>query len=258
MRLTGIHVYPIKGARGTSLSEAAVEARGLRHDRRFMIVDRDGIAITQRQNARLALVAPSIERDALVVGGVRVPLSPEGPRREVVVWHSTVSAVEASADASAAISDVIGEHAALVFMPDDAGRRVKEVYARDVLVSFADAFPFLLASEASLADLNRQLEAPVPMDRFRPNFVIDGDRAWAEDEWAAIRIGELEFRMPKGCDRCVVTTIDQRTATAGREPLATLARIRHRDNKVWFGENLIHAETGTVRVGDTVTVAQRR
>lgn len=258
MRLTSIHIYPIKGARGTSLGECAVEARGLRNDRRFMLVDRDGIAITQRQNHRLALVSPTIVDDALVVGDVLVPLSPDGPRREVVVWHSTVSAVEASADASAVIADVLGQHATLVFMPDDAGRKVKETYARDVLVSFADAFPFLLATEASLADLNRKLDTPVPMDRFRPNLVVDGERAWAEDEWAAVRVGEVEFGMPKGCDRCVVTTIDQRTAEAGREPLATLARVRHRDGKVWFGENLVHHMTGTIRVGDEVTVMRRR
>ncbi len=258
MQLTSIHIHPIKGARGTSVRECAVEARGLRHDRRFMVVDRDGVAITQRQNPRLALVAPTLADDALVVGDVRVPLVPEGPRRDVVVWESTVTAVEASGDASALIGEIIGEHAMLVFMPDDAGRKVKETYARDVLVSFADAFPFLLATESSLAELNRHLEVPLPMNRFRPNLVIDGEEPWAEDGWARLRIGALEFDMPKGCDRCVVTTINQSTAESGREPLATLARLRKRGEKVWFGENLVHHAIGVLRVGDAVTVVQRR
>ncbi|MBI2394066.1 MAG: MOSC domain-containing protein [Deltaproteobacteria bacterium] len=259
MELSAIHVYPIKGARGLSLAEADVGDRGLAGDRRFMVVDDVGVAITQREHPRLALVRPVFDGDALLVDApgmstLRLPRAPEGDRRSVAVWSATVDSIELGEPAAAWFSEALGVRCALVFMPDSARRPVKPKYSTTAIVSFADAFPFLLASESSLADLNARLDEPVPMDRFRPNLVVRGAPAWAEDHWDRVRIGPIGFSLPKPCDRCVVTTVDQDTGVAGREPLRTLATFRARDGMVWFGENLIHEARGTLRVGDRVVV----
>lgn len=253
MELSAIHIYPIKGVRAVSRDVCAVVERGLLHDRRFMIVSEVGLAITQREVPELSLIAATIDGETLGIAAhsgerLAVPLAPTGPRRTVTVWSSSVSAVDVP-EASEFLSSILGTTAHLVYMPDDARRPVKSC---DAIVSFADGYPFLLTNEASLADLNAHMQAPVPMDRFRPNLVVRGAPAWAEDHWARIRIGAIDFDLPKPCDRCVVTTIDQRTAERGKEPLATLARLRSRDNKVWFGENLVHRGLGELRVGDSL------
>jgi uncharacterized protein YcbX len=121
-------------------------------------------------------------------------------------------------------------------------------------VSFADGFPFLLISDASLADLNQRLEQPVPMNRFRPNLVVSGCEAFAEDGWQSIRIGSIGFRVVKPCDRCVITTVDQTQGIRGKEPLLTLAQYRRWDGKIWFGQNLIHEQLGMLKVGDSVEI----
>jgi uncharacterized protein len=251
VELSAIAIYPIKGARAVPLDAAEVVERGLQHDRRFMIVSDVGVAITQREIPELALLGATIETSSLVLGvpsghRLEVPLVPTGARRSVTVWSSEVSAIDVP-EAHHFVSALLKTEAHLVYMPDDARRATKNQQA---LVSFADAYPFLLTSESSLAELNAHMTTPVPMDRFRPNLVVRGAPAWEEDRWASIRIGAIEFDFPKPCDRCVVTTVDQRTAQKGKEPLATLARLRSRDNKVWFGENLVHRGMGTLRVGD--------
>ena len=259
-RLSAIWAYPIKGARGTSVRAAAVGERGLVDDRRYMLVDGDGVALTQRENARLALVSPIVvpEGEGLAVDAPGMPtlrVGNHGPARVVSVWSSAVEAVEV--EGAEWFSAFLGERCALVYMPEASRRSVKEKYARDAIVSFADGFPFLLANEASLADLNRRLEAPVPMDRFRPNLVVEGAPPWAEDGWTTLTIGSIPFTAPKPCERCVVTTIDQATGVAGKEPLRTLATFRAREGgsgaTVCFGENLVHHALGTLRVGDVVT-----
>jgi uncharacterized protein YcbX len=124
-------------------------------------------------------------------------------------------------------------------------------------VAFADAFPFLLISEASLADLNARMDTPLPMNRFRPNIVITGCEPYAEDTWPSLRIGSVDFAAAKACVRCTVTTTDQATTERGAEPLKTLATYRKTETGVIFGQNLIHLNRGTLRVGDTVTISER-
>lgn len=252
MQLSAIYVYPIKSTRAVALESAEVVERGLRHDRRFMVVSDMGLMLTQRAMPELAKIAATID-DGLTIryesSTVRVPLVPTGPRRRATVWNDDVDAIDVPG-AHELLSDALGVPAHLVYMPDDAHRRHK-----GASVSFQDAYPLLLTNEASLADLNARMAAPLPMDRFRPNLVVRGAPAWAEDNWDHVRIGEVELDVPKPCERCAVTTIDQQTAEKGREPLATLARFRLRDGKVWFGENLVHKNFGTLRVGDSL-VAQ--
>jgi uncharacterized protein YcbX len=139
-------------------------------------------------------------------------------------------------------------------MPDDTLRPANPAFApQGTRVSFADGYPFLLISEESLADLNGRLPRPVPMDRFRPNLVVAGGAPYAEDGWTRIGVGGLAMRVVKPCPRCVVTTTDQATSERTPEPLRTLATYRKVNGEVMFGQNVIHENSGRVRVGDSVT-----
>lgn len=255
MRLAEIHVYPLKGARGIAQGRADVLAGGLRHDRRFMLVDANGVFCSQREHRRLALVTTSLGTTSLVIGAagadVEVALAPDGPRRRVRIWHDEADAVEVPGDASALLSSYLGQACTLVYMPDDVVRPVDPRYAAPGdRVGFADGFPVLLAARASLDDLNARLTEPLPMNRFRPNLVVEGGLAFDEDCHDHVRVGSLDFRMPKRCSRCQVTMVDQATAAVGKEPLRTLARYRREANKVYFAQNLIPDREGTIAVGD--------
>ena len=258
-----LHVYPVKGCRGIALARAQVEPRGIRHDRRWMFVDEAGGFLTQRTVHELALVDVAIEGEALALaapargmGPLRLPLRPEGgARRSVGIWRDTVDAIDGGPEAAAWASALVGVPASLVHMPDDVRRPVKPAYARpDDVVGFADAFPLLLATTASLDDLNARLDRALPMNRFRPNVVVGGCVAWEEDGWTRVRVGALELRVPKACDRCVVTTVDQATGERGVEPLRTMATFRRRDDAVWFAVNAIPDGPGEIAVGDALTV----
>lgn len=173
----------------------------------------------------------------------------------VRVWRDTVEALTAGREAAAWFSAHLGIACRLVHMPPSGRRAVPGRWGTaGQRVSFADAYPFLLIGRASLDDLNSRLAEPVPMNRFRPNLVIDGAAPYAEDGWRMVRIGEIQFDVAKPCLRCIMTTIDQATARGGKEPLATLARYRRAagTNGVAFGQNLVHSRCGVLRVGDPV------
>ena len=265
MRLAELHVYPLKGARGIALERSDVLAGGLRHDRRLMLLDARGAFVTQRKHPRMALVTTAFVDDRLAVttpnaGTFEVALAvdPSAPRRVVRIWNDDVEAVEIRGAVADALSDHLGERCALVAMPDDVVRPVESPYgAPGDRVGFADAYPVLLATRASLADLDARLDEPVSMTRFRPNLVIEGGEAFEEEAHARVRIGPLTFRMPKRCSRCAVTLVDQETAAVGKEPLRTLARYRTVDNNVYFAQNLIPDSLGSLSVGDEVTYLDR-
>jgi uncharacterized protein YcbX len=258
LRVSAIFVYPLKACRGISVSSADVVERGFEGDRRWMIVDAADEFVTQRERPELAVVETRLAGDAidLVAPGLpplAVPRRHEaGPSRTVRVWRHWGHAVEHEAG-SAWFSRLLGDTHRLVYMPDDHLRRVNPDRAgHDHFVSFADGYPFLLVGRASLDDLNARLAAPVEIERFRPNLVVDGGAPYAEDGWARLAIGRLRFRGVKRCDRCAVTTVDPRTGVRGHEPLRTLATYRKQDGKVWFGMNLVHDDTGPLAVGDEV------
>ena len=261
MRLAEIHVYPLKGARGIALERADVLLTGLRHDRRFMILGADGRFVTQREEPRLALLETAIRGDDLVlaapgIGEGALPLAPstDGAARVTVkVFDDTTQAIAVDTPANDVVSRHLGRDASIVFMPDDVVRPVESPYgAPGDRVFFADAYPVLLAARASLADLNARLDVPVPMDRFRPNLVVEGGSAFEEEAFARARVGTLELRMPKRCARCAVTTVDQTTAEVGKEPLRTLAKYRAASNKVYFAQNAIPDAAATIAIGDEV------
>ncbi len=263
VQLSGLFVYPIKACGGLALDTADVVERGLAYDRRYMLLDRMGTFVTQREAHRLCFVATAFDGDKLVVSAPgksdltlqkQLPLSLELEldRHVYQVWDHFGKALRHPAG-SRWFSEFLNDEVSLVYMPDSEHRSVNPNRARSGdIVSFADGYPLLLISEASLADLNRRLEAPVEMRRFRPNLVISGCEPYAEDGFAELSIGGLAFRGVKRCERCVVTTIDPTTGAQGKEPLRTLSHYRLEDSKVWFGMNLIHDSSGTLRVGDTV------
>ena len=259
MNLAAIHVYPLKGARGISLERAEALSGGIRHDRRFLLLDAEGAFVTQRSHPKLALVTTALTSEALAIGApgtaaIEIPCAPVtagAARRIVRLWDDDVEAVDVGGPVVELLSDFLDARCSLVFMPDDVLRPVEAPYGTPGdRVGFADAYPFLLATTASLAELNARLAAPVPMDRFRPNLVIDGGAAYDEERYARVRIGALTFRMPKRCSRCQVTTVDQATAEVGKEPLRTLASYRAVGNKVYFAQNLVPDGEGTLAVGD--------
>lgn len=256
LRVSSIHIYPVKGCRGIRLDRAQVRHRGLESDRRFMVIDAEGVFMSQREHPRLALLDVAIAGEKLRLGGAMdVPLRPSGPKRRVKIWDDIVDAVVVP-DASALLSDHVGVACGLVYMPEETVRPVDAKYATPSdEVSFADAYPVLLASLASLADLNARLEVPVPMDRFRPNLVVEGGEPYEEERFPRAQIGSISFRMPKRCARCDVVLVDQATAAKGKEPLRTLAKYRTENNKVNFAMNLIPENEGVIAVGDAVTYA---
>lgn len=268
MILSEINIYPIKSLRGISLQTAEIEDRGLRNDRRWMLVDENDSFVTQRVLPKMALIDVAIDAHGLTVscdgfGSQTIDLEPEGAvSRSVTVFSSTVPG-EFYADAiNEWFSDVLGTRLRLVRMPASSRREVSEKYRlrNSDIVSFADGYPFLLIGEASLTDLNTQLAEPVEMKRFRPNFVVKGSEPYEEDRWKQFRIGANTFFGVKLKGRCVVTTIDPATGTvAGKDPLLTLSKYRGGmlDGKrgAFFGQNLIaEAAAGTVSVGDSIEV----
>lgn len=262
--LSDIIIYPIKSARGIRVEEARVGRCGFEFDRQWMLIDHDGEYLTQRQFPRMALLEPNLTGDLLTIGApgmerLSVPLAADAqPSREVRIWGDRCAATPVGPTADEWLSTVLETACSLVRFPETTFRRVDPTYSNpDDQVGFADGFPFLLLSEASLADLNTRLEDPLPMNRFRPNLVVGGCAPYAEDSWKEIRIGGVGFRVVKPCARCSITTVDQATGRVGKEPLRTLARYRRVAGKVMFGQNLIHNGRGLIRMGDVVAVETR-
>ena len=226
-----------------------------------MLVDPDGVGITQRETARLTQLTARPRP-----GGLRLsaPGQPDldldepvdGPEEFVRVFRSKPP-VPARVAEKAWTSEFLGRDARLVWQADPGGRTIGEIALDSDRVGLADGYPLLLANEASLEDLNGWLgDDAVPMTRFRPNLVVDGATAWAEDTWIGqrLRVGEVMFRAAKSCARCVVTTIDQETGIKSRQPLRALGTHRRYADGLLFAINLIPDTTGTVSVGDEMTV----
>ena len=227
-------------------------------------MDERGGFLSQRRHPRMALISPLLIPDRLVVRApgmpdLEVPLEGEHAERiDVEVWGDAQRGEPVGGYADRWFGRFLGSPCRLVRKPDDDVRPVESAYARSGdQTSFADAFPLLLISEASLEDLNRRLESPVPMDRFRPNLIVRGCGPYAEDGWDEIRAGGAVLRVAEACPRCVITTVDQGSGERGKEPLKTLATYRKSGGEVLFGRNLIHTSPGTVRVGDPVEVTPR-
>lgn len=262
--LTGLFVYPIKSARGLAVDRVELDDFGPRWDRRWMVVDDAGRFLTQRTHPRLALVAPSIGATALTVRApglppLEVPFAlPRAPLRAVTIFRDTTEAQDAGPAAADWFSRALGVRCALVFMPDEVRRPLVDPRAEGERVGFADAYPLLLVSRASLAALNARLATPVGMDRFRPNLVVDGVGPFAEDGWDRFRIGAVELRALKPCARCSIPSVDQERGERGPEDLLrALSLFRQRERGAMFGMNVAHRGPGALSVGQPVELAPR-
>ncbi len=271
--LSEIWTYPIKSLGGIPLAEAKVEPRGLQYDRRWMLVDDTGRFVSQREIPRMALLGTAVEPPYLTVfwrnnpsEKIQIPLeAPVGELEElqVQIWDDQCPARVLPSEINNWFSENLEQNLRLVFMPDTSRRPADGRYApKGYHVSFADGFPFLIIGQASLEDLNSRLAQPLPMNRFRPNFVFTGGQPFEEDTWGQFAIGGQQFRGVKPCGRCIIPTTDQETATRTAEPLKTLATFRMKGNKILFGQNLVWlgaAQGGAgerVRVGELITHEQ--
>lgn len=256
--LVSIHVYPVKGMRSCDVDSSFVEPRGLRGDRRLVVIDSEGMFLSQRATPSLATFVPRLIENRLEIfdrNGESIAFDLRtGARRRVRVWKDEVDACDQGDEVSTWLSERLETEARLVLMDAKAVRPVNPLFGRDGdEVSFADGFPLLSTAVESLGDLNRRMEIPLPMNRFRPNLVFGGFAPWQEDDWSHIRVGECEFLVVKPCARCLVTTTDQVTGERmGQEPLRTLATFRQVDGQAMFGQNLIPLSIGLIRVGDPV------
>lgn len=264
--LSALHVFPVKSCAPLPLRKAQVETRGLAGDRRWMVIDAAAGLVTGRQHARLTLIraepaGAGLELAAPGMPTLRVEAPSGGLRVATAVWGAAVEPLLADPQAHSWISAYLGAPHRLVYMDDACVRPVKALYdgryGEDAdRVSFADAFPLLLISQASLDLLNSKLTQSLSMLRFRPNLVVDGTAPHAEDNWKRIRIGEVELELVKPCTRCVFTTVDfeRGERDPSGEPLRTLTTYRRSPDGVTFGQNLLPRKLGTVRVGDVVEV----
>ena len=261
LKVQDIFIYPIKSLGGIRLQEAEVEERGFRWDRRWMLVDQQGVFVSQRTFPQLALLGVRIEENHLQVFHksnpsvkLEIPLDlAEGPEIKVQIWDDEVLGKVVSPDIDRWFTDFLGFEVNLVVMPETTHRKVDPRYAvNGESVSFADGMPYLLISQESLDELNSRLDSQVSMDRFRPNIVISGGEPFIEDQLKTIQIAGIDLRIVKPCARCVLTTVDQETGEKGKEPLRTLSLYRTQNNKVMFGQNVIALQSGKIRVGDEV------
>lgn len=261
--LSQIFLYPIKSLAGIQVQRWPVNRNGLLYDRKWMLVDDQQKFLSQRRLPKMALIKPRIEQDHLIVSAsgqpdLQIPLHSEaGDKLEVSIWHDKCVARTVSAKANNWFSKFLQAKCQLVYLPDDARRQVDQHYAEPSdQTAFSDGFPFLIVSENSLNALNAELPAPVGMNRFRPNLVVSDCASYAEDSWRRISINGIEFRLPKPCSRCSVPGIDPETADSGKEPLATLSRLRTWENRIYFGQNALHDREGELAVGQVVDIAE--
>ncbi len=258
--VSDLWIYPVKSTMGYRVSEARVERRGLAGDRRWMLVDEHGKMITQRECGALQSVATRLQDGdvwAHCTGRSPLKLSATTERRTVTIWGESVSAVVADELAQTWFTQVLGRTAIPVTMDEHSERAVDPNYAKDGdEVSFADGFPLLLIGEGSLAELNRRLDKPIDMRRFRPNIVVQGAEPFAEDRWQRIRINDIEFELVKPCSRCVLTTRDPDNGELDgeREPLRTLATFRRQTGGVMFGQNVIARGEGILHQHASITI----
>lgn len=262
MILSDIFIYPVKSLAGIRVENWEVVETGLKYDRQWMLIDENGQFLSQRRLPKMALIHTQLTESELILSAetfadLHLPLAFEGG--EIIkstVWEDCCDGLHVSNEADAWLSEVLQTTCKLVYLPTQTKRGVDLKYAtQSDRTAFSDGFPFLIISQNSLNDLNSHLENPVEMARFRPNLVISDCEAYAEDSWREIKIGSIEFRLPKPCSRCSVPAINPITAKVGKEPLTTLNRLRKVNGKIYFGQNALHNQLGELKIGDKVNVA---
>ena len=260
INLAQINIYPIKSSAGIQLSTSWVDEYGLSSDRRFVITDNKGQFISARTEPKLCLIQANITATGLMLTAPNMPVLSINYRtfsqsyQNVSVWKDTISAQHCQANYDFWFSDYLNKPCQLLYFGDESKRLVKNKTSQ---VAFADGYPLLLISENSLADLNQRSGISFEMSRFRPNVVVAGCQAFAEDTWQRIRIGEVEFELTKPCSRCILTTVDPLTGEKhpNLEPLKSLKSYRKiASGDVMFGQNLVPLNQGQIKANDPIIV----
>lgn len=257
-----LFIYPIKSLGGIAVPATTVTDRGFEHDRRWMLVDAQNNFLTQREFAEMALLQVALTADGLRVhhkingSAVDIDFTPQtNETAAAVIWDDVCEVQFASAAADGWFSDMLSTKCRLVYMPDATRRKVETAYAQhEEITSLSDGYPLLIIGQSSLDDLNSRLTEPLPINRFRPNIVFTGGHAFDEDRMKHFTVNGTHFYGVKLCARCSITTINQSNAAQAKEPLKTLASYRMKDNKIYFGQNLLHKGKGILHVGDAITV----
>ncbi|WP_219063191.1 MOSC domain-containing protein [Pseudomonas sp. UMAB-08] len=268
LRLSALYRFPLKSGMAEPLQQARFDGLGLAGDRRWMLVEEaSGRFFTQRAMPHMSQLSVlwnagggvTLNAPGFQALDVPLPEDTEASLRGVTVWRDTLRVPDAGDEAAQWLSEFMGKPTRMVHVPDNRARWLPSGYGTvEDKVGFADGFPLLLIGQASLDDLSAKVGWPLEMLRFRPNLVVEGSEAFAEDGWKRIRIGDIEFRLLKGCSRCILTTIDPKTGerTQDREPLTTLKTYREREGEVWFGQNMVSDGPGILDVGMPVTVLE--
>jgi len=263
LSVSELYIYPIKSLGGIALNAAKLTDRGLQYDRRWMLVDKNNRFLTQREFPAMALLQVKIASGGLQVyhkkdEGETLFIPFQIQSNEIVtveVWEEKCEAQLVSNKFDKWFSDRLATDCRLVYMPDTTNLKVNDRYAfNGEITSFSDGYPMLMIGQSSLEDLNSRLAEPLPMNRFRPNIVFTGGEPYQEDSMEHFIINEIDFFGVKLCSRCVITTINQDEAIQSKEPLKTLAAYRAKDNKVYFGQNLLYKGEGMIQIGDSIEI----
>ncbi|MGN6249214.1 MAG: MOSC domain-containing protein [Ginsengibacter sp.] len=264
LKVSHLFIYPVKSLGGIEVSSSDVGIRGLQHDRRFLLIDENNRFLTQREFPQMALLQTQTKNEELLIFPKQdpsevfvLPLSPKpsGKNIHVQIWDDECLAQLISAEADKWFSENLKINCRLVYMPDSTQRNVDPVYAmNNETVNFPDAFPMLIFAQASFDELNNRLAEKLPIKRFRPNMVISGGFPFEEDLLKHFKINDINFYCVKPSARCVITTTDQQTGRTGKEPLKTLATFRQKNNKVFFGQNVLVSGEGKINVGDEIKI----
>jgi uncharacterized protein YcbX len=262
-----LFIYPIKSLGGIPVNSARVTDRGLQYDRRWMLVDNNNNFLTQREYPQMALLQVQLSDSTLKVvhklnskENVTIPIQTEEDLVAIAeVWSDRVKVHFVSSQLDEWFSDMLSLKCRLVYMPESTRRRVDGRYASNKeITSLSDGYPFLIIGQSSLDDLNERLSAPLAMNRFRPNIVFTGGVPFQEDNMKHFAINDIQFFGVKRCGRCIITTINQDDATKGKEPLKTLSTYRFKNNKIYFGMNLLHKGEGVIHTGDLISIHQQK
>jgi hypothetical protein len=261
MEISQLFIYPIKSLGGISLLKSEVEIRGLKHDRRWMLVDESGVFLTQRNLPNLAAFSLSINDRFFEVlnkvtrSKIEIPFLPKsGIKMPVKVWDDELIAEIVDTEISEWFSQQLGQKVNLVYQSEDSIRKIDNNYAvsGEEHTSFSDGYPILIISEASLEELNSKCPEQIPMERFRPNVVVKNCVAFFEDTLKEIIINDTKLYGVKPCARCIMTTINQDTYEKSKEPIATLSKFRKLEHSILFGQNVVVHKSGTIAVEDKV------
>ena len=263
LTVSELFIYPIKSLGGISVPTANLTSMGFQFDRRWMLVDNNNRFLSQRELPEMALLQVELTKTGLKVfrkldanSSINIPFAPLHSMKIVVeIFEDHCEAVFVSGSADEWFSEILSIKCRLVFIPDSSKRLVDKKYAfNNEITGFADAFPFLMIGQSSLDDLNLRLENPLPVNRFRPNIVFTGGRPYEEDDMNHFVINEINFYGVKPCARCVIPTINHDNGHQSKEPLQTLAAYRKKNNKIYFGQNLLAEGRGFVAVGDNLKI----